>query len=133
MAYPGGTTPAPEAYVPLTKVTVLTLQGTTPVLSREVYFEGSYLDSRRVGSQVRTVFQGFAYGPVLKYNVYDLYAPQTSAPTAETKDGSFAPTPPVEDTSPKTGTALIAALEKLRAENHAILNARSTTGSPTRS
>jgi hypothetical protein len=50
-AYPGTT---PEKYIPLTKITVLTLNGAAPTVNREVYFEGSYLSARRVGNHVRT-------------------------------------------------------------------------------
>lgn len=53
---------------PLTKVTVLALDnGTTPRVTRETYFEGSYLSSRRVGAKVRTVLVGGAHGPSLRY------------------------------------------------------------------
>ncbi|MBX3216789.1 MAG: beta-propeller domain-containing protein [Labilithrix sp.] len=103
-----------EAYVPLTKITVMTLDGTTPSVTREVYFEGSYLDSRRVGPHVRTVFQGYQYGPKLKYGIHELYA------NTAVDDGSGAP---AENPYPKTGTEAIAALEQLRAENAAILGA----------
>jgi uncharacterized secreted protein with C-terminal beta-propeller domain len=102
IAYPY---PSPQ-YAPLTKITVLRLDGTKPIVTREVYFEGNYLDSRRVGSNVRTVLQGFAYGPKLKYNVQELYTNVT--------DGS--------DPYPKTGSASIAALQQLRSENLAAIN-----------
>jgi hypothetical protein len=101
-------------YVPLTKVTVMTLDGTTPSVTREVYFEGSYLDARRVGPHVRTVFQGYQYGPTLKYGIYDL-------PAYAVKDdgsGNYQ-----NNNNPKTGTEMITALEQLRSENRAILNA----------
>lgn len=101
-----------EPYVPLTKITVMRLDGTTPTVTREVYFEGSYLDSRRVGPHVRTVFQGYQYGPKLKNSVYELYP----APTAPT-------TTPSSDPSPKTGSQMIAALERLRAANRATIDA----------
>jgi hypothetical protein len=52
---------------PLTKVTVLQLQDAQPSVVSEMYFEGSYASSRRVGQHVRTVIQGAAYGPQLKY------------------------------------------------------------------
>ncbi len=122
--YPGsgGGGGQPQVYIPLTKITVMTLDGTTPSVAREVYFEGSYLDSRRVGSHVRTVFQGNSYGPALKYGVHELYPQQKD--TAEPR-GPDAPntTPTTEDPYPKTGTEMIAALEKLRSENLAIINA----------
>ena len=59
---------------PLTKVTVLALDGATAHTARELYFEGRYLSSRRVGSHVRIVLEGGAHGPSLQYSnskVYD--------------------------------------------------------------
>jgi hypothetical protein len=104
----GGT---PEKYIPLTKITVLALNGASPTVTREVYFEGGYLDSRRVGPNVRTVLQGNAHGPKLKYGVWDLFPPQD-------------PNSPTQiDWQPKTGTEGIALLEKLRKENANIINA----------
>jgi uncharacterized secreted protein with C-terminal beta-propeller domain len=100
--------PNPDVqYAPLTKITVLKLDGTKPVPTREVYFEGNYLDSRRVGTNVRTVLQGYAYGPKLKYGVYELYTNVAAG----------------SDPYPKTGSASIAALQQLRAENLATINA----------
>ncbi|HVH41499.1 MAG TPA: beta-propeller domain-containing protein [Labilithrix sp.] len=116
---PTGGTPGP--YVPLTKITVLALDGTTPRVTREVYFEGSYLDSRRVGQHVRTVFQGHQYGPQLKYSIYETYPQATDAPTKD--PGGSTTTTPTEPQYPKTGTETISALEKLRATNLAILDA----------
>lgn len=110
----------PQLYLPLTKITVMTLNGTTPSVTREVYFEGSYLDSRRVGSHVRTVFQGNQYGPKLKYGIHELYSPST-ATAADGVGGSDTTT--AENPYPKTGTEAIAAFEKLRSENLAILGA----------
>ena len=127
---PGGTS---EPYIPLTKITVLTLNGATPSVAREMYFEGSYLDSRRVGSHVRTVLSGNAHGPKLKYSIYELY-PQPvyptypgdpSAPDYPTKDGTgtgSGTTQPQNDPYPKTGTEMIAALEQLRALNKASID-----------
>jgi hypothetical protein len=106
--------------------------------------EGSYLDSRRVGTHVRTVLSGNAHGPKLKYSVYDLYPqpvyggptgapsapdapPPTDPSTGNTKGG--APTPvtdpaqPQANPYPQTGTAMIAALEQLRSINQAAINA----------
>jgi hypothetical protein len=123
-------TPAPtqpQIYVPLTKVTVLALNGSTPVVTRESWFEGSYLDSRRVGTSVRTVFQGNSYGPALKYGIYDLIAPTNCAtPGYDPNTGAPPPdynTQPCTDNSPKTGTETIALLEKLRDTNHGIIDA----------
>jgi uncharacterized secreted protein with C-terminal beta-propeller domain len=94
----------PQLYVPLTKITVLSLDGAAPAVTREVYFEGGYLDSRRVGDHVRTVLEGAAHGPALKYGVYEL----GSDPTA---------------VYPKTGSDMIAALEQLRSTDLAIIDA----------
>jgi uncharacterized secreted protein with C-terminal beta-propeller domain len=52
---------------PITKVTVLTVAGTTPSVARELYFEGSYVSSRRVGGKVRAITSGGAYAPELLY------------------------------------------------------------------
>lgn len=87
-------------FVQMTKITVLTLSGNTPVVAREAYFEGSYLSSRRVGNHVRTVLQGGAHGPRLKYSMWDGY------------DGT-GPQP----AQPKNGTEAISMLEQLRSEN----------------
>jgi hypothetical protein len=51
-------------YPSLTKVTVLSLDGTQATTVSELYFEGSYLSSRRIGSSVRTVLSGGYYAPV---------------------------------------------------------------------
>jgi hypothetical protein len=63
-AYPGGV----SSQNPLTKVTVLALDGGNATVIRELYFEGSYLSSRRVGSKVRVVLEGGAHGPSLEYS-----------------------------------------------------------------
>src|ERR1019366_7229363 len=47
------------------KVTVLTLTGAAPSVTRELYFEGSYLSSRRIDQTVRAVLTGGAHGPTL--------------------------------------------------------------------
>lgn len=105
-----------QAYAPLTKITVMALEGATPTVTREVYFEGSYLDSRRVGAHVRTVLQSHQYGPKLKYGIYELY----DAPVAAEGGSSSTTATP---TYPKTGTETIAALEQLRSENLSIIGA----------
>jgi hypothetical protein len=134
-AYPGGPGTAPEAYVPLTKITVLSLDGGTPTVAREMYFEGNYLDSRRVGTHVRTVLSGNAHGPKLKYSIYELFPtttqpdyPGTPTPVGSSSSGSSgaigtAPPTPTTDPYPKTGTDMIAALEQLRAANKAAVDA----------
>ena len=52
---------------PITKITVLSLDGTTPSVARELYFEGSYVSSRRIGSKVRAITSGGAHSPELEY------------------------------------------------------------------
>lgn len=106
-----------EKYIPLTKLTVLQLDGTAPRVTREVYFEGAYLDSRRVGQHVRTVFQGNAYGPKLKHSVDEVLIP------AGTEPGSQAYQDYYEKQYPKTASAMISALEQLRAANTTAINA----------
>jgi len=86
--YPGG---YPGYYAqPLTKITVLQLQDAQPSVVSELYFEGSYTSSRRVGQHVRTVIQGANYGPQLQYWV---------------------------DSYPNTKAEWVAAYENLRAQN----------------
>jgi uncharacterized secreted protein with C-terminal beta-propeller domain len=63
----------------LTKVTVLELEGDAASVSRELYFEGDYLSSRRIEDQVRVVLQGGAHGPQLDYA--PVYATGNGAPT----------------------------------------------------
>ena len=58
-----GIAPCPKA--PLTKITVLQLDGADASVAREMYFEGIYASSRRVGNHVRTVLLGSSYGPSL--------------------------------------------------------------------
>lgn len=67
---PGGAAYAPGVAVQnsVTKVTVLALDGANASVLRELYFEGSYLSSRRVASKVRVVLEGGAHGPMLDYN-----------------------------------------------------------------
>jgi uncharacterized secreted protein with C-terminal beta-propeller domain len=100
VAAPGG----PGGYYnaqPLTKITVLSLDGTTPQVTSEVYFEGNYLSSRRVNNQIRTVLTGAAYGP--QWQSYPSYDESTANSYPQTKEG------------------WIAAFEKLRAENKALI------------
>ncbi len=104
--YPGGGgTGTPEPYYPLTKVTVFQLAGNTPQATRELYFEGNYEDSRRVGTHVRTVLNGGAHGPTLDGKL----------PLAQ---GEAWPTDP---------NVLIAKLEQLRAKNRAAIDASVVT------
>ncbi|MCL2822368.1 MAG: beta-propeller domain-containing protein [Polyangiaceae bacterium] len=60
------------SYTWLTKITVLELHNAQPSISSEMYFEGTYTSSRRVGPHVRTILQGAAYGPNIS-NYADYY------------------------------------------------------------
>ena len=93
---------------PLTKVTVLALDGATARVTRELYFEGSYLSSRRVGTKVRIVLEGGAHGPALDY---DPVLPSTSS----------GPTMPALAAQPAADQ--IAMWEALRAKNEAAIAA----------
>lgn len=97
----GGTGPAPEPYVPLTKITVFELANGVPQVARELYFEGNYKDSRRVGSEVRTVLVGGAHGPKLAYGI------------------ELAP----GEQYPQDAAGMIAKLEALRTKNQAAISA----------
>lgn len=109
MPAPGGDTTTGGTYAPLTKITVLDLTSGTPTVAREVYFEGSYLSARRVGTHVRTVLQSYAYGPKLAGSTYEL-----ATATGES--------PQTVAASPTTGTEAIAQLEKLRAYNRGVID-----------
>jgi hypothetical protein len=101
--YPGG-----AGYVsnPLTKVTVLALDGGNASVSRELYFEGDYLSSRRVASKVRLILEGGAHGPTLD---------QSPAFTAKyDANGQYQMPSQAEQ---------IAAWEALRAKNSATIDA----------
>jgi hypothetical protein len=124
--YPSPSGGTPEPYVPLTKITVLTLDGANASVAREMYFEGAYLDSRRVGTHVRTVLSGYAHGPKLRYGIYELYsepANPTTEPGYPTKDGNSTTQDSQANPYPRTGTEMIAALEQLRALNRAAIDA----------
>lgn len=59
-----------------TKISVYDVTGTSPVLQREMLFEGSYVSARRHGDVVRTVVQGGFKAPQLYYpniNPYDTF------------------------------------------------------------
>ncbi|RLB50442.1 MAG: hypothetical protein DRI90_23740 [Deltaproteobacteria bacterium] len=59
---------------PLTKVTVLDLDGIETAVAAEYYFEGSYQSSRRVGRHVRTVLNaGQRPGPAIQTTVGNDY------------------------------------------------------------
>ncbi len=100
--YPGGGVYYGQ---PLTKITVLSLSGAAATVAREVYFEGSYLSSRRVDNHVRTVLSGGAHGPVIKYWL--------------DYDASTGATP----TYPQTEAEYVTMYETLRAKNNAAINA----------
>jgi hypothetical protein len=59
--------PGSSGYPWLTKVTVLRVDGAAPSVEKELYFEGNYTSSRRVGPHVRTVLGGGEHGPALQY------------------------------------------------------------------
>lgn len=112
----------PQQYIPLTKVTVLSLDAGAPTVAREMYFEGNYLSARRVGANVRTVLSSYAHGPALKYGIYEYFAQPSSAPTrVPGGDGSGASAPVAPPAYPSTATEVIAALERLRGDNLAII------------
>jgi hypothetical protein len=92
---------------PLTKVTVLALDASGPRVTRELYFEGSYLSSRRVDSRVRIVLEGGAHGPKLNYN----------PTTPQSTPSSMSIAPGTAD------AAAIAAWEQLRLANEAVIAA----------
>lgn len=98
----GSSIAPPTPYAPLTKITLLQLDGDTPRVTGEQYFEGTYLDSRRVESHVRTVLSSYQYGPKLLQSPYELDNGKTEY---------------------KTGTQVIAALQKIRQQNKAAIDA----------
>lgn len=108
-AYPGGGGGVSYAS-PLTKVTVLSLDGTNANVTRELYFEGDYLSSRRVDSKVRIVLEGGAHGPSLAYNPV---FPSSSGPS----NGPFVNPSQLPDND------RIAAWEAVRAQNNALIAA----------
>lgn len=88
--------------IPLTKVTFLSLnQANQPTVTRQVYFEGTYTTSRRVGTDVRTILQGGAHGPSIR--TWFEYQPG--------------------QTSPQTVNDMVSAYEQLRQENLARVSA----------
>lgn len=94
---PGVDTPIAQPFVPLTKITVLSLASGGPSVVKELYFEGWYTSARRDGHHVRTVLTGGAHGPALRY-----------WPESLTE-------------YPASAEAWRAAFEQLRAENTAII------------
>ncbi len=122
--------PSPRASKALARFTVLDLTGAAPTVTREMYFEGGYLDARRVDNHVRTVFTGAAHGPKLLYRVYDLYPQGVSTPGYDPGTGSSSSSSGGSTSSgsssnpyPQTGTAMIGALEQMRAKNLASIDA----------
>ncbi len=108
---------------PLTKVTVLDVSGDAVTTTRELYFEGDYATSRRVGPKVRAVLGGGVHGPQLDY------APQMGATGsgttkggagAGTTGGGISPQPPTPYAPPTTEDQ-VAAWEALRAKNLAVI------------
>ena len=94
----------------VTKVTVLDIAGNSATVTREFYFEGRYLSSRRVDKKVRLVLAGGAHGPTLDYDFYSKMTTTTNV------DGTT--------TSPSTEDQ-IAALESLRVKNQQAIDATS--------
>jgi hypothetical protein len=99
----------------LTKVTVLALDGVQATVTRELYFEGSYVSSRRIDSKVRAILDGGAHGPALEY--WPTYS--STLPSAGTSD--------VPQSGQPTQADQIAAWEALRAKNDALIAATSYT------
>lgn len=96
-------------YSPLTKITVLTLADGSPSVARELYFEGNYLDSRRVGPHVRTVLNGYVHGPKLLGSVYELFngsgngndpGGEPGRPPVAMDGGTAEPSPPLDAGQP---------------------------------
>jgi|CZKU01.1.fsa_nt_gi hypothetical protein len=100
---------------PLTKVTVLTLTGAAPSVTRELYFEGSYLSSRRIDQTVRAVLTGGAHGPTLL-----TYPEQPVVKTMTTPDGTVWTSSPGAD-------EYVNAWEQVRAENNRRIDATTYT------
>jgi uncharacterized secreted protein with C-terminal beta-propeller domain len=96
----------------VTKVTILDLLGNDAKVTREFYFEGSYLSSRRVDNKVRLILAGGAHGPVLDYDGYSKITSTTNA------DGTVTP-PTTEDQ--------VLVWESLRAKNQQAIDATDYT------
>ncbi len=116
VAAPGGASGAsgpvyPDySTAPLAKVTVLSITGTQASVTRELYFEGSYLSSRRIDSRVRVILTGGAHGPALVYT--------PTFPSTVTDGGATTYVAPTEDEQ-------VAAWEALRRTNEDLI-ARTT-------
>jgi hypothetical protein len=120
----GGPATTPEPYHPLTKLTVLQVAGNSAQVAREVYFEGNYLSSRRVGNHVRTVLSGAQRGPSLPtWPVDDAVvvggttsagAPSSSSSSSGASDVIGEKPAPYE---PPSKEKMIADLQALRAKN----------------
>jgi hypothetical protein len=111
VAINGGPSSGYPSYAnPLAKVTVLSLSGTQASVTRELYFEGTYLSSRRVDNRVRVILTGSAHGPSLAYS------PTLPAPTlVPGPNGSSSYMQPTQDEQ-------VAAWEALRATNGALID-----------
>ena len=127
MPSPGGNGYVPSSS-PLTKVTVLSLNGTSASVTKELYFEGNYVSSRRVGGKVRIVLGGGAHGPTL--DSYPTMPTNPATPVAESptvgsgtsSGGVPSTTTPSSPTTP-TQADQINAWEKLRQKNLATIDA----------
>jgi len=125
----GGSAPMP--YVPVTKLTVLQVSGAAASVTREVYFEGEYQSSRRVGTHVRTILGGTQTGPSLPTWPTTSVATTTAGGSTSsgssgapvTKGGGAAPDP----YQPPSKEQMIADLEALRQANLAKIAAAKYT------
>jgi uncharacterized secreted protein with C-terminal beta-propeller domain len=93
----------------LAKVTILAISGAVASVTRELYFEGSYLSSRRIDGRVRVIVTGGAHGPPL---VYSPTFPPAKVTTAA--NGSTQYTTPSQSDQ-------ITAWEALRTTNDALI------------
>lgn len=126
----GGSAPMP--YVPVTKLTVLQVSGASASVTREVYFEGNYQSSRRVGTHVRTILGGSQTGPSLPTWPTTGVASTSVAGGSTSSGSSGAPVAKGGDVAPDPYTPpskdqMIAQLEALRQENLAKIAAAKYT------
>ena len=108
--YTGGGGPGYTAN-PLTKITVLQISAAGVDTTRELYFEGDYSTSRRIGGKVRAILNGGGHGPELAYSPD--FSQSSPTPVGDLRGG---PSQPPQYTQP-TVDQQIAAWEALRAKN----------------
>jgi hypothetical protein len=104
---------------PLTKITVLAIDGANITTTRELYFEGDYSTSRRVDAKVRAVLNGGGHGPELVYSP-DFSASNTTV-NAGTSDKGAPIGVPQPSYTPPTVDQQVAAWEQLRAKNLSLI------------